>query len=99
MDNQSDCARKLKVLAGPARLAVMALLLDGPKYVSEINSALNLDQSLLSHHLQTLRREGLVDAEREGKAMRYRLAPGVGHASRQAIDLGCCLLSFDRDPR
>jgi ArsR family transcriptional regulator len=93
---ESSCARKLKVLADATRLAVMELLMAGPKHVGELNVDLGLDQSLLSHHLKILREEGLVEATRDGKAVLYRLAPGVeSRRSDKAINLGCCLLSFD----
>lgn len=92
----SACAAKLKVLADPTRLAVVEALIDGPKHVGVLRKLLGVEQSLLSHHLQTLREAGLVTGDRDGKAVLYRLADGVGvgptHAS---IDLGCCLISFD----
>lgn len=91
----SFCARRLKMLAGPTRLTVLQLLLDGPRRVAELNRELKLDQSLLSHHLKALRGEGLVCAARDGKFVRYQLAPEVRHRSGHAIDLGCCVLSFD----
>ncbi len=89
------CARRLKLLADSTRLSVMELLLDGPKRVGELNAVLGLDQSLLSHHLRTLRKELLVESVRDGKGVLYRLAPGVASAGR-AINLSCCLLSFTR---
>lgn len=93
---ESFCVSKLKTLADPTRLAVMGLLLSGPKYVNEMNATLGIDQSLLSHHLQALRKGGLVEALRDGKAVLYQLAPGVaGARSGHAINLGCCTLSFD----
>jgi len=56
---------------------------------------LGLEQSLLSHHLRTLRRSGLVVARRDGKSVLYALAPGVEITRRgSAINLGCCVLSF-----
>lgn len=94
---ESFCVSKLKVLADPTRLAVMGLLLKGPKHVREINALLNRDQSLLSHHLQALRKAGLVEGIRDGKSVCYRLAPGVESVrSGEAINLGCCMLSFDK---
>ncbi|CAN5824210.1 metalloregulator ArsR/SmtB family transcription factor [soil metagenome] len=94
---ESFCASKLKVLADPTRLAVMGLLLKGPKHVSEINALLNMNQSLLSHHLQALRKAGLVEGIRDGKSVCYQLAPGVESVrSGEAINLGCCMLSFDK---
>jgi ArsR family transcriptional regulator, nickel/cobalt-responsive transcriptional repressor len=91
------CARWLRVLADETRLAVVQELLDGPRHVGEINTQLNVEQSLLSHHLQVLRRAGLVVSERVGKAVRYRLAPAIRKtAAADAIQLGCCQISFDR---
>lgn len=92
----ADCARKLKILADSTRLAVLQLLMDQPLHVGEMNAVLGLDQSLLSHHLKVLREEGFVVATRDGKAVLYHLATGVRPTKAgRAIDLGCCLLSFD----
>jgi len=91
-----NCADRLKVLADETRLTVMRLLLAGPKHVGEINEEIDIEQSLLSHHLRVLRDAGLVIAERDGKGVLYRLAPGVaGTKKGEAVDLGCCLLSFE----
>ncbi|HUJ79875.1 MAG TPA: metalloregulator ArsR/SmtB family transcription factor [Nitrospiria bacterium] len=97
---ESLCSRKLKVLADQSRLAVMELLMEGPKHVWELNAMLKLDQSLLSHHLKILRREGFVKSSRSGKAVLYQLAPGIEvPRSLKAINLGCCLLSFEQKSR
>ncbi|MCA9155561.1 MAG: metalloregulator ArsR/SmtB family transcription factor [Pirellulaceae bacterium] len=91
-----SCASLLKVLADETRLTVVQQLLDGPKHVGEINAELNVEQSLLSHHLKVLRDAGLVCARRDGKAVLYELAPGMeASQSGKAINLGCCLLSFE----
>jgi len=93
--NTDYCVELLRVLADPTRLGVVRLLLDGPQCVSELNAVLGRDQSLLSHHLRVLRDAGLVLADRDGKAVRYRLAPHL--AARRlgnGIDLGCCVLQF-----
>ncbi len=92
----ADCSAKLKAMADPTRLAVLRRLLDGPRNVTQLCGLLGVDQSLLSHHLRVLRDAELVVGEREGKAVRYRIAPGVGlDDEERAIDLKCCRLSFD----
>ena len=95
MRASTDCATKLAVLADPTRLAVLEVLLDGPRNVKEINEHLGIAQNLLSHHLRVLREAELVIARRDGKAVKYALARGVelgkGH---NALDLGCCSLTF-----
>lgn len=91
-----DCAHKLKTLADSTRLTVLQLLMDQPLHVGEMNAVLGLDQSLLSHHLRVLREGGFVVATRDGKAVLYHLATGVQPTKAgRAIDLGCCLLSFE----
>jgi ArsR family transcriptional regulator len=43
-----------------------------------------------------LRQEGFVEATRDGKAVLYSLTSAVQRADAgRAIDLGCCLLSFN----
>lgn len=94
--SQIQCASLLKLLADETRLAVVRQLMDGPKHVGEINEILNLEQSLLSHHLKILREAGLVTGERDGKAVLYSLAPEFkGARAGDAINLGCCLISFE----
>lgn len=91
-----SCAALLKALADDTRLAVVRQLLRGAKHVGELNEHLQVEQSLLSHHLKVLREMGIVEARRDGKAVLYRLAPHVESAARgKAIDLGCCRISFE----
>ena len=90
------CARKLRVLADGTRLAVLRALMGRSMHVHELSAKLKVEQSLLSHHLRTLRDTGLVVVERDGKQMLYRIAPSVTLKGRMgALDLGCCFLSFD----
>ena len=94
------CAEKLKVLADKTRLAVMECLMDGPSHVGTLTEILNIDQSLLSHHLKVLRGAGLVVAHRDGKAVLYHLAPETRVATPgRAINLGCCQLHFEPGQR
>ena len=95
LKQSSSCAAKLKALADPTRLAVLESLMEGPAHVGDLVRRLKVEQSLLSHHLQTLREAGLVEAERDGKSVLYRLPPGGARRGRASgIDLGCCRLSF-----
>lgn len=87
------CAERLKLLADPTRLAILQLLRQGPRQVGEINAEIDIEQSLLSHHLRKLRDARLVFAERVGKAVQYRLALPLP-ADSDHLDLGCCELRF-----
>ena len=96
ISSQSFCAHQLKILADSTRLAVLELLWSGPKHVGEMNAVLQLEQSLLSHHLKILREEGFITSTRDGKAVLYQLESAIFCASDgRAIDLGCCRLSFN----
>jgi DNA-binding transcriptional ArsR family regulator len=92
--DDSYCAQRLKILAEPHRLAILKLLFSGPKHVWEINANLPIEQSLLSHHLKVLRREGFVESRRDGKAVLYQLTSQVRPSLGEGIDLGCCTVSF-----
>lgn len=96
MDSESSCASLLKNLADETRLAVVQQLMHGPKHVGEINETLGVEQSLLSHHLKILRNSGIVNAERDGKAVLYSLAPEFeARTQGNAINLGCCQITFE----
>ena len=91
----STCVDKLKLLADPTRLAVLEALMDHPKQVHELIDLLQVEQSLLSHHLALLRGAGMVQANRKGKSVQYQLMQGVsGTFKEKSLDLGCCQLSF-----
>ena len=91
-----SCASVLKVLADETRLAVIEQLLAGPKQVGQINASLGVEQTLLSHHLKVLRDAKLVTSTRQGKHVVYSLATSIqGRRRGRAINLGCCLISFD----
>lgn len=64
----------LGCMAHPVRLAVLVRLhRAGPANVGTLCSELGVEQSALSHHLRHLRRARLVDGDREGKHVTYRL--------------------------
>jgi ArsR family transcriptional regulator len=67
-------AEVLKTLASPRRLQILHRLFDGPCEVGRLASDLELSQPNVSQHLSVLRAAGLVDAERDGREVRYRLA-------------------------
>jgi DNA-binding transcriptional ArsR family regulator len=96
-----SCAVRLRVLADATRLEVLRSLITGPRHVGQLNESIPIDQSLLSHHLRVLRDARLVEARRDGKAVLYRLAPGILREGRDgpSIDLGCCQLAFEKDAR
>ena len=68
-------AAAFAALGHPARLAIVRPLLAAPPtglVANELQAELAIPASTLSHHLDTLRQERLIDHEREGKFLRYR---------------------------
>ncbi len=91
---EPSCADRLKALADETRLAVVRHLMKGPCHVGELQAAMGIEQSLLSHHLRSLREAGIVESERDGKAVLYRLSPTMERNRNGIVDLGCCHISF-----
>lgn len=60
-------------LSTPSRVQILACLLDGPRTVSDLMDALDMEQSAVSHQLRVLREQRLVSAERAGRMRVYAL--------------------------
>ena len=64
----------LKTVAHPLRLGIVHLLEQHPRLsVSSITEALESEQSLISHHLQTMKLKGILSAKRDGRSVMYSL--------------------------
>ena len=66
-------AEILKVLASPRRLEILHRLADGPVDVGRLAAEIDASQPNVSQHLSLLRSAGLVEAERDGREVHYRL--------------------------
>ncbi|MEK7408378.1 MAG: metalloregulator ArsR/SmtB family transcription factor [Acidobacteriota bacterium] len=67
-------ARVGKAVASPSRLELLDLLCQGPRTVEALAREANLTIANASQHLQVLRAARLVDAEKAGLFVTYRLA-------------------------
>lgn len=67
-------AEVLKTLASPRRLEILHALARGPIEVGRLAEAIGATQPNVSQHLAVLRASGIVEAERDGREVRYRLA-------------------------
>lgn len=63
----------LKALADPTRLKIIYLLRYGELCVCEINFALNKPQPTISHHLNILKKAGVLNWRKEGVWIHYSL--------------------------
>lgn len=62
-----------KAMGDPSRLKIIYLLSKSPLCVCDIADVLGMTQSLVSHHLRTLRNLKLVKFKRQGKQIIYSL--------------------------
>ncbi len=63
----------LKALAHPTRLWIAEQLADGERCVCEFVDAVGVDFSTVSKHLSVLKEAGIVEDEKRGKQVYYRL--------------------------
>ena len=67
-------AELLRALAHPTRLCIVkGLMENGPRNVSQMQSCSGLPQPSISQHLSRLRAAGIVEGERRGLEVVYRL--------------------------
>jgi ArsR family transcriptional regulator len=64
----------LKALSHPKRLEIIHLLRDQSLSVSDIQQMLDLPQANLSQHLQVLRDQKIVNCEKKGKQIFYKVS-------------------------
>lgn len=97
-----SCAERLKALSEPSRLRIVSSLRDGPKNVSDLATELDISIVTVSHHLGILRAAGLVECDRDGRFIVYRLPTEVFQRPKKAtsldyLDLGCCRLEMPKE--
>ncbi|WP_299702110.1 metalloregulator ArsR/SmtB family transcription factor [uncultured Pontibacter sp.] len=64
----------LKCVAHPVRISIIDLLEQQEQLtVSQLQEVLQIEQSLLSHHLTNMRDKGIVETRRQGKHVLYSL--------------------------
>ncbi len=70
----AETARRLKSLAHPARLRIMARLREAECCVAQATECLGVSQPNASQHLKALREAGLIAGKRQGTRICYRIA-------------------------
>jgi ArsR family transcriptional regulator, arsenate/arsenite/antimonite-responsive transcriptional repressor len=79
-------AARFKALADPTRVAIVNRLAAADEVcVCDLNTAFDLSQPTISHHLKVLRDAGLVESSRRGTWAYYRLVPEAVGALRQTL--------------
>jgi ArsR family transcriptional regulator len=71
----NEVAELLKVLAHPVRLCIVRGLLNkGSCNVTYMQNCLDVPQSTVSQHLQKLRAAGVIEGERNGLEINYKVS-------------------------
>jgi ArsR family transcriptional regulator len=80
-------AALMKALADPTRLTMVASLwkAEAPICICDFTAGLDLSQPTLSHHMSKLKEAGLVESEKRGIWMYYRLASHLDPATRRLL--------------
>ncbi|MCM0646818.1 metalloregulator ArsR/SmtB family transcription factor [Clostridium swellfunianum] len=70
----NDTAELLKVLAHPVRLCIVKGLINkGQCNVTYMQNCLDMPQSTVSQHLQKLRAAGIIEGDRNGLEINYKV--------------------------
>lgn len=78
-------ALRFRALGDETRLRLLEILSGGERCVADLMTALDLGQSLVSHHLRTLRQAGLVTVRRGGRWVYYAIAASALASTRLTI--------------
>lgn len=74
VDDFAIVARIFNQLGDGTRLRILWLLCHSTECVSNIGAAIDMSTAAVSHHLQVLKKHGLIVSRREGKEIYYTLA-------------------------
>jgi ArsR family transcriptional regulator len=79
-DQSVELARVFKALGDPVRLRLLSLIAShagGEACVCDLTDAFDLTGPTISHHLKVLREAGIIDGERRGTWVYYRVLPAA----------------------
>lgn len=71
--NAAQAEKTLKLLANAKRLIILCNLVEGDKTVGELGELVELSQSALSQHLAKMRKEGFIEADKQGQLVYYHI--------------------------
>ena len=80
-------AQLMKALSDPTRLTMVASLWNAeePICICDFTAGLELTQPTISHHMAKLKAVGLVDSEKRGIWVYYRLSADLAPATRKLL--------------
>ncbi len=77
----------MKALADPTRLTMLASLwkAEAPICICDFTAGLELSQPTISHHMSKLKEAGLVESEKQGIWVYYRLRDKLAPSTRRLL--------------
>lgn len=73
-DDATLQAEFIKALANPVRLSLLSFLESGSKTASELVTLSGLSKANLSQHINLMKKEGLVNCDKQGRFCYYSIA-------------------------
>ncbi|MGH3752020.1 MAG: ArsR/SmtB family transcription factor [Pseudonocardiaceae bacterium] len=87
-DEAGELARRFKALGDPVRLRLLSLIAShegGEACVCELTVGFEVSGPTISHHLKVLRETGLIEGDRRGTWIYYRVRPDALRALSEAL--------------
>ena len=87
-DKAISLASRLGALADPVRLQILSMIAasaGGEVCACDFVGPIGKSQPTVSHHLKVLAEAGLVNGDKRGRWVWYRLAPGAVNATTTAL--------------
>ena len=78
VDQVADLAKVFKAIGEPVRLRLLSLIAShagGEACVCDLTDAFELSGPTISHHLKVLREAGIIEGDRRGTWIYYRVKP------------------------
>lgn len=88
----------LRSLGNPTRLMILCRLTEAECSVGDLVALLGIRDSTVSQHLALLRKDGLVQARREGQTIRYSLASTPARQVLETLFMIYCPSAHDTSP-
>ena len=88
--NAAKAEQLLKQLANANRLMLLCHLATGEKTAGELSELIGLSQSALSQHLAKLREAGLVESDKRGLMVYYRICSMEAQALLSVLHVIYC---------
>lgn len=87
-EQAADLARVFKAIGEPVRLRLLSLIAShagGEACVCDLAGAFELSGPTISHHLKVLREAGVIEGERRGTWIYYRVRPETLRLGSEAL--------------